>query len=223
MTARLIVFDVDGTLIDSQAAIIAGFAGAFRGAGLDPLPDAAILSAVGLSLPEAVSHMLPDADPALVATIVDGYREQITAQRQSGRAETGAPMYPGTRATLERLHADPALRLGVATGKAMRGLNHVFDIHGLRRFFATAQTSDDNPSKPHPGMLLRAAAETGIAPARGIMIGDTEFDMVMGRAAGFATIAVTWGYHPRDRLLAARPDAIVDDSDALGAAIAGLC
>jgi phosphoglycolate phosphatase len=107
----------------------------------------------------------------------------------------------------------------VATGKARPGLDHALALHDLAGYFATTQTADAHPSKPDPSMLHAALAETGATAARGVMIGDTEFDVAMGRAAGFATIGVAWGYHPRARLEAAGADVIVDAFDALDAAL----
>ncbi len=86
-------------------------------------------------------------------------------------------------------------------------------------YFTTLQTADLHPSKPHPSMLLSALAETGVAAGQGVMIGDTAFDMAMGRAAGLATIGVAWGYHPRARLVEAGADVVIDDFDALDAAL----
>jgi phosphoglycolate phosphatase len=220
--ARLVVFDVDGTLIDSQRPIIAAMRAAFDKAALEPPPDAAILAIVGLSLPVAVARLAPGLEPDYHAAITAAYVEHFTAAREAGGAEAAAPLYPGARAALDALAADPATRLGVATGKARRGLDHVFAAHDLAGYFVTAQTADAHPSKPDPAMLLSALAETGCDPARAVMVGDTEFDIAMGRAAGVATIGVTWGYHPEARLRAAGADAIVAGFDALGAALAAL-
>ncbi len=217
---RLVVFDVDGTLVDSQHVILDAMAHAFAAAG-HPMPDrATALSVVGLSLPIAMARLverLPEADPLALAEL---YRGRFHAQRAAGAGVP--PLYPGARAALDRLAADPGILLGVATGKARRGLDHIVTAHGLGGLFATLQTADGHPSKPDPSMLLAALAETGAAPGRSVMIGDTEFDVAMGRAAGMATIGVSWGYHPRERLVAAGADVIVDRFDALDAALARL-
>ena len=217
--ARLVVFDVDGTLIDSQHLILAAMARAFARTG-HALPErAAVLGVVGLSLPEAMAALaphLPETDTLLLA---EHYRESFVDQRANGGAEAHAPLYPGALAALERLAAAPGTLMGVATGKARRGLDHVFAAHDLGRFFATAQTSDGHPSKPHPAMLLTALAETGCAAEQAVMVGDTEFDIRMGRAAGFSTVGVAWGYHPRARLEAAGADRVIEGFDALDAAL----
>jgi phosphoglycolate phosphatase len=130
-----------------------------------------------------------------------------------------APLYPGARAAVERLAAEPGTLLGIATGKARRGLDHLLLAHDLGRYFATAQTADRHPSKPDPSMLLAALAETGAGAGEAVMIGDTAFDVAMGRAAGMATIGVAWGYHPRERLRDAGADMIVESFDALDDAL----
>ncbi|PZQ49639.1 MAG: HAD family hydrolase [Rhodovulum sulfidophilum] len=219
---HLIVFDVDGTLVDSQHIIVAAMETAFAGLDLPPPPREEILGIVGLSLGAAVAALAPGLSQAELDRLERGYRDEFVAQRVRGGAEAHAPLYPGARAALERLAADPAVRLGVATGKARRGLDHVLDSHGLEGFFVTLQTADDHPSKPHPSMLETALVETGLAAGRAVMIGDTEFDILMGKAAGFATIGVAWGYHPRARLEAAGADLVIEDFGALDAALAAL-
>ncbi|MFO1210816.1 MAG: HAD-IA family hydrolase [Amaricoccus sp.] len=215
---RLVVFDVDGTLVDSQHLILDAMAHAFKAAG-QPMPAReAVLGIVGLSLPVAMARLaadLPGVDPLVLA---EAYRGRFVAQRAAG--EGVPPLYPGARAALDRL-AEGRL-LGVATGKARRGLDHIVEAHGLGHLFATRQTADDHPSKPDPSMLVAALAETGVAPHRAVMVGDTEFDVLMGRAAGMPTVGVAWGYHPRERLLAAGADAVIDDFTALDAAVARL-
>lgn len=207
---RLVVFDVDGTLIDSQHLIVAAMAAAFTEAGFVPPSDAAILSIVGLSLPVAIAALAPEVPEAERGAIVEGYRLHFAASRALHGGEATAPLYPGARAALDALAGNASTLLGVATGKARRGLDHVFRAHDLGRYFVTAQTADGHPSKPHPSMLEAALAETGCRAERAVMIGDTEFDIVMGRAAGFATIGVTWGYHPEERLRAAGAHRIID-------------
>ena len=116
--------------------------------------------------------------------------------------------------------AIPEVLIGAATGMARRGLDHVIAVHGFERHFVTRQTADAHPSKPHPSMLTTALAETGVAPGRAVMVGDTDFDIDMGRAAGVRTVGVQWGYHPVERL--ARADLLIDRFAALDAALARL-
>lgn len=197
---RLVLFDVDGTLADSQGAITGAMAAAFAGVEL-PLPSrAAILSIVGLSLPQAMAELAPQAGAGVQAALVEGYKQAYkSAREQSGAGHS--PLFPGAREALEALHAVPDYLLGVATGKSQRGLDALIAAHGLD-CFVTRQVADHHPSKPHPSMVLTALAETGVEPQHAVMIGDTSFDMDMGRAAGVTTIAVEWGYHPAERLAA---------------------
>lgn len=196
---RLIIFDVDGTLVDSQADILASMAAGFAAGGV-PVPErAAILSIVGMSLEKAIPALVPNASDATHAVIVEGYKSAY----QRLRAEKGAassPFYPGVRETLEHLFNVPEYLVGVATGKSRRGLTALLDSHGLTGRFVTEQVADFHPSKPHPAMIHAALAETGVDPENAVMVGDTTFDMDMARAAGVGTIGVSWGYHSPDRL-----------------------
>lgn len=202
---RLIVFDVDGTLIDSQAHILAAMEHAFGASGAALPTRAEVLAIVGLSLPVAVDRLVPHLDEDTRAAIVAGYKASFGALR----AETLSPLYPGAAAALDALRARPGHLLGVATGKSRRGLTHVLKAHGLDGHFATTQVADDHPSKPDPAMLRAALAETGARPAQAVMIGDTTFDIEMGRAAGMATVGVGWGYHPAGALARAGADRVI--------------
>ena len=214
---RLVLFDVDGTLVDSQADIVASMRAAFARVEL-PAPDRAdILSIVGLSLPRAMAELAPDASADTHAEMVDAYKASYMALRAAAGSQKSSPLYPGVRSLLEQLDAIPDVLLGVATGKSQRGLDALIDGHGLRGLFLTHQCADHHPSKPHPSMILQAMAETGVTPAQTVMIGDTSYDIDMARAAGTFAIGVSWGYHPADRL--DRAHAIVDDVLALPAAL----
>lgn len=216
---RLIVFDVDGTLIDSQDAIFACLCASFDALERPRLPRAEALSVVGLSLPEAFARLMPGASPTEVGAAVDAYRAAFLAMRDAGGGEDAAPLFPGARAMLDRLADEPGLLLGVATGKARRGLEHALAQHGLEHIFVTCQTADDHPSKPHPSMLWRALDETGVSPRHAAMIGDTTFDIEMGRAAGMRTIGVAWGHHGADALRAAGAGMVAGDFAALERAL----
>jgi phosphoglycolate phosphatase len=216
---RLVVFDMDGTLIDSQDVIIEAMGRAFMQLDL-PAPSADQTRAIiGLSLDKAVSTIAPDLSPAEVTAGVEAYRQSFIQMRAESGAEAAAPMYPGAMAALERLHQQDATLLGVATGKARRGLDHAYVSHGIGHFFVTHQTADGHPSKPHPSMLFQALRDTGVEAEHAVMIGDTEFDIAMGKAAGYATIGVSWGYHPLDRIKAAAPDYIIDSYKELDATL----
>jgi phosphoglycolate phosphatase len=219
---RLVVFDLDGTLIDSQHAIVAAMSRAFDDRGLALPARETVLGVVGLSLDEAMAALMPELPPEETRALAEAYRRAFVAAREAGAPEMDAPLYPGARAALDRLAGQRGTVLGVATGKARPGLDHALERHALHGYFATTQTADAHPSKPHPSMLQAALAETGARAERGVMVGDTAFDIAMGRAAGLATVGVAWGYHPRARLAAAGADLVIDAFDALDAALAAL-
>lgn len=189
---RLVVFDVDGTLCDSQDLIVAAMAGAFAAVDL-PCPDrGAVLAIVGLSLPVAMARLMPDQPAEVQARLVDAYKATFMTER----SRKLAPLFDGVGVLIAALSADPDVMLGIATGKSRKGLRLLLQGHSMEAVFATQQVADDHPSKPHPSMLFAAMAETGVSPERAVMIGDTTYDVEMGRAAGIATIGVSWGYHP---------------------------
>ncbi len=207
---KLVVFDVDGTLVDSQNHIVGAMEFAFAAVGAPCPPRASILGIVGLSLPQAMARLDPNGDnDALVAA----YKSSFTQMR----ADQASPLYPGAREVLETLAARDDILLGVATGKSRKGLTHVLAAHDLAGFFMTTHVADDHPSKPHPSMLLRAMEEAGTEPQDTVIIGDTSFDMAMGRAAGVHCIGVSWGYHPVADL--GQASAVIDRFDTLPAAL----
>ncbi len=196
---RLVLFDVDGTLVDSQGSIVAAMTASFNALSL-PVPDRqAILSIVGLSLPIAISELANEHATEVQQRLVDSYKQAYHAHRVAQGAAS-SPLYPGAREVIEALHAIPEVLLGVATGKSQRGLDALIEAHGLERYFVTRQVADHHPSKPHPSMIETACAETGVGAGNTVMIGDTRFDMDMARAAGVPGIGVTWGYHDRSAL-----------------------
>ncbi|SLN38234.1 Phosphoglycolate phosphatase [Pseudoruegeria aquimaris] len=215
MDLRLAIFDVDGTLVDSQHLIVAAMQAACEGAGCAAPARQALLSGVGLSLPQLVAGLFPDQGAPVHRAIVEGYKHHYARLRQEGGEANVTPLYPGALEALNALHAEDATLLGVATGKSRRGLDFILESFDLRRHFVTRQVADDHPSKPHPSMILTALAETGVAPERAVMIGDTSFDMEMARAAGVRAIGVSWGYHDARRLERAGAEAVVDTFDAL--------
>lgn len=217
MTLRLVIFDVDGTLVDSQGDILGAMGEAFGTEGMACPSREEILSIVGLSLPQAFSRLVPQVGAVQRTRLVEAYKSAYAELRMRGGPEA-SPLYPGIPALLDNLSARADVLLGIATGKSRRGLTALLDSHGLSRRFVTKQVADDNPSKPHPGMLFTALDEAGVEPEHAVMIGDTSYDMEMARAAGVARIGVTWGYHPREALVDAQ--VVVDDAAALDRAIA---
>lgn len=207
----LIIFDLDGTLINSEAILLAAQVETFARHGLVHPGREAGLGIVGLTLNVALMRLagLDQPDESLTET----YRDVFGAMRR--QAETDAaldePLFPGVAQTLSLLAARPGLTLGIATGKSRRGAEYIVERHGWQNLFATIQTADDAPSKPHPGMILRAMAETGAAPERTAMVGDSSFDIEMAVAAGVAPVAVSWGFQPVASLVALGARHVLDD------------
>lgn len=218
MTVRLAVFDCDGTLSDGQAAICAAMAAAFAQTGL-PAPDPhQVRRIVGLSLPHAIARLAADLDLEAQQRVVDAYKQAFFQARQQGLVHE--PLFDGIRDLLGALHG-AGWTLGVATGKSHRGLTGCLAIHGISGLFATLQTADLHPSKPHPAMLEAAMAEAFASPASTAMIGDTVYDIEMARAAGCRAIGVAWGYHAPDELLTAGAEAVAATPAELGEMLDG--
>lgn len=209
---RLVMFDCDGTLVDSQHAIVAGVAAACEALGLKMPSAEAIKRGVGLPLGVGIGRLFPGHGPELQDRITQFYKENFFRLRQ--RPEHAEPLFPGIIETLDALR-DAGCLLGVATGKSRRGLIATLERHGLAQRFDVLQTADDAPGKPNPGMLLNAMSALAVAPSDTVMIGDTTFDIDMARAARVTAIGVAWGYHEIDELVAAGAASIVPDGAAL--------
>lgn len=207
---RLAIFDVDGTLVDSQASILGAMRTAFDQLDRPLPPRESVLGIVGLSLEQAMFRLAPDASASDRDALVAGYKQAFAQNRSQKGARDSAPLYPGATEALAALNKVPDVLLGVATGKSRRGLTALLSGHGMESLFVTTQVADDHPSKPHPSMIETALRDTGVAPEHAVMIGDTRFDMDMAQAAGVRGIGVSWGYHPRD-VLETCADIVVDD------------
>ena len=212
MTNRLVVFDCDGTLVDSQHSICTAMIRAFEGEKLVAPDRASILSVVGLSLPLAIARLLPDAEADYHHLLSESYKSAFQQLRRENAVSE--PLYPGIADLIRALDADGWL-LGVATGKSDRGLKLCLTHHGIHAHFLTLQTADRHPSKPHPSMLLTAMADAGASPDSTVMIGDTSFDIDMAVTAGVRALGVGWGYHAPADLIAAGAHAVAMDSDDL--------
>lgn len=211
---RLAVFDVDGTLIDSQHNIVAAMTLAWQAHGLGAPKPEEVRRIIGLSLVEAVSRLLPEPDEELALRVAHSFKEAFQGLHLD--PDMSEPLFPGAVEALAALEADGWL-LGVATGKSKRGVDSMIERYGFHGRFVTTQTADDNPSKPHPGMLLRAMEESGIGAAETLMIGDTVYDMMMALQAGTHALGVVWGYHPPEELTSAGAHALAQDYFALPA------
>lgn len=207
----LIVFDWDGTLMDSELKIVRCIQAAARDVGAPVPPQAAARRIIGLGLSEAVATLFPAQTPAQRGLLTDAYREHFLH-----RDQTEMPLFPGVRAGLDVLVAC-GYRLAVATGKARRGLNRVLADTGTGHLFAATRCADEAFSKPHPKMLEDVLQLTGTDATRAIMVGDTVYDLAMARSAGVAALAVTYGVHAREALEAEAPLACLDSFDAVRA------
>ncbi|MBB3878327.1 HAD-IA family hydrolase [Sphingomonas pseudosanguinis] len=206
---RLALFDCDGTLVDSQANICLAAVEAFTMAGLTPPPAPAIRRIVGLSLVEAMQVLAPTLGEDMHRQLASDYKAAFFRLRTEGAMEP-EPLFDGIPALLDHLAAQGWL-MGVATGKSDRGLARVLAEHGLAHHFITLQTADRHPSKPDPSMVLAAMAESGVAAGDVAMIGDTSFDMAMGKAAGAFAVGVAWGYHDVHELVRAGADVVAQE------------
>ncbi|MGI9500139.1 MAG: HAD-IA family hydrolase [Geminicoccaceae bacterium] len=203
----LILFDCDGTLVDSQHVIIETMNRAFRARGLAPPTPDQTRSIVGLSLEKAMAILAPNREADDHHRLAELYKEHFATLRLA--EDFSEPMFEGALDTLDRL-SEKGITLGVATGKSLRGLRMVLEHHGIRDRFSTLQTADFHPSKPHPSMVETALKETGASAGTTLLVGDTSFDMEMARAAGVRPIGVSWGYHPTSVLEEAGAEIVLD-------------
>jgi phosphoglycolate phosphatase len=205
---KLVIFDCDGTLVDSQHMIVAAMTRAYAAHSM-PLPDRdVLLSVIGLSLIEAFTKLGEGRHDFPAESLANHYRDAFHAMRGPGAPVE--PLYPGAADAIAQLAQRGDVVLGVATGKSQRGVRLVLGHHGLLEHFITIKTADDAPSKPHPEMVLAAMQDAGAEAENTVVVGDTIYDIEMARAAGASGIGVTWGYHPRAALEGAGALAVID-------------
>lgn len=192
VSIKLIVFDWDGTLMDSEAQIVTCLHAALADLGEEPMANDALRNIIGLGLREAIDTLVPGRSDDFHQAFVGAYRTHWFTSESS-------MLFDGARATLEIVRDNDYL-LGVATGKARRGLDRVLNDTGLAAFFHATRCADEAPSKPHPQMLLDLMEALDVLPEETIMVGDTEYDMEMATNAGVAKIAVRSGVHSGERL-----------------------
>ncbi len=195
----LVLFDLDGTLVDGQHSIYATFAAIFPRFGYTPPTRAEVRTVIGRSLPQAIGDLLGEDAPVLPMT--EAYKQHFHAMRSDdGYTEA---LYDDVDEVIRRLAGREDILLGTATGKALRGIRWMIDRNGWHGFFATLQGADTAASKPSPEMVLNACRETGVEPADVVVFGDSIYDMQMAASAGAAAIGVSWGYGEPDDLLRA--------------------
>src|SRR5229473_770526 len=201
MSYSLIIFDWDGTLIDSAGIIVQCIQQASADLGLE-VPDRERAShVIGLGLHDALRHAVPGLPPERTAEFVERYREHFRAR------EHEMDLFAGMRELLELLHAEKVL--GIATGKSRRGLDRSLEATGLKPYFRASRCADETHPKPHPAMLLELMDELAVQAEGALMIGDTSHDLDMARAAGVDALAVTYGAHAEEGLRSCQPRACV--------------
>lgn len=213
MTQRfnLLVFDWDGTLMDSEARIVACIQAAIGDLALEPRDVASIRNIIGLGLHEAISTLYPGSGSTLHEAMTDRYRYHFLTANP-----TRSELFPGAEETVRGL-SQAGFLLAVATGKGRRGLDKVLEETGLGQYFHATRCSDETFSKPHPQMLEELMDELGVEPNETLMIGDTEYDMQMATNARTYSLAVSYGVHEKERLLRHSPLHCLDAIDELGA------
>lgn len=212
---RLVIFDLDGTLIDSASFIVSAVEDAFRAAG-ESVPDKrAIRGISGITAREGLAMLAPNASSEQIDLITHHYR----ARYRSGAGLHSEPLFAGALAALDRLQADPENILAVATGKSYGGAATLLERHGLIDRFLSVETPDHNRGKPDPQMIETAMAKAGIDRESTVMIGDTVHDMRMARSAKVGAIGVAWGYHEREELVEAGADIVLDTFEQLDEAV----
>lgn len=200
---EFLVFDWDGTLMDSAGAIVASIQESCRDLGL-PVPERERAShVIGLGLKDALSYAVPELPPSDYGRLAERYRYHYLAR------DPDIELFPGMREMLAGLKQRGYL-LAVATGKTRVGLERVLEATRLKQYFDSSRCADETHSKPHPAMLQELMQELLIEPEATLMIGDTAHDLQMAVNAGVPALAVSYGAHPRDSLTALNPIACID-------------
>jgi phosphoglycolate phosphatase len=197
MNYELVIFDWDGTLMDSTRVIATSLQLACADIGIAVPAERDARFVIGLGLADTFNHVAPGLDEEGRRRLSERYRHHFLAR------EHEAPLYAGVREMLSELHGS-GRRLAVATGKARRGLDRALDMTGLRPWFEATRCADEGFAKPHPGMLLMLMEMTGVDPRRALMVGDTTHDLELAANAGVDAVAVCYGAHGR-KLLDTRP------------------
>ncbi len=202
---ELIIFDWDGTLIDSESTIVGCMQGAIAELDLPPRDATSIANIIGLGLREAIMELYPGLEAGQVDALREGYSRLFT-----GNNLTTAAVFPNVNGTLAALHGH-GRRLAVATGKSRRGLDRAFSQVEWSQYFHASRCADETKSKPHPQMLHELLDQLQVSAERALMVGDTEYDMDMARQAGVDRVAVDYGVHHVDRLTPYEPRLVIGD------------
>lgn len=197
MKYGLVVFDWDGTLIDSAGTIVECIQESARDMGLEVPPRERASHVIGLGLHDSLRYAVPGLAAGQYVEFVDRYRRHFLARQDR------MLLFDGVRELLTDLSAQR--RLAIATGKSRRGLDRALEADDLRRYFVASRCADETNPKPHPAMLLELMEELAVPREQTLMIGDTSHDLGMAQAAGVDAVAVTYGAHPEAGLRACNP------------------
>ncbi len=200
----LVVFDWDGTVMDSVGRIVSSVQAAARNTGLLVPSAYAVKQIIGLSLEPAFNTLFPGINATQRQQLFDHYRDHYML-----RDTTPTPLFAGVEQVLKQLRQQNVL-LAVATGKARKGLSRMFAETGLEQYFDTSRCADEAESKPHPDMLQQILRELDVKAGQAVMVGDTSHDMKMAQAIHMPRVGVTHGVHGRDVLSQFAPKAIID-------------
>ena len=201
----LLIFDWDGTLIDSSAKIVRCMQQSAEDLQLNALSDNEVKNIIGLGLPEAIETLFPGIEEGLRDQFRDAYSKHYVEADQ-----VPCEFFPGVMQTLETLHAE-GYKLAVATGKSRRGLNRVLKNLALEEFFHGSRCADETRSKPHPLMLEELLDEFDRAPVEAVMVGDTSYDLEMAKNAGVPSVGVSYGAHHPETLAQYNPLGFIDE------------
>ena len=201
---ELIVFDWDGTLMDSAARIVASLRAAGAEMGLAELDEATLRNVIGLGMREAVLTLHPALNEADIARFTDCYRHHFLVA-----CPTPTELFEGVHELFDAL-SKTDIRLAVATGKSRKGLDRVLAETQCSHYFHASRTADETCSKPDPRMLLEIIEELDVAPDKTLMVGDTEYDLAMAQQVGAFSLAVSYGVHESHRLQRYNPLACLD-------------
>jgi phosphoglycolate phosphatase len=204
---ELLIFDWDGTLINSEANIVSCMKAAMIDLQLPVLHSDEIKNIIGLGLKEALTTLYPDIDNDSANQLIDRYRYHFLT------SEPSEP-FQGVSETLSHL-SEAQYLMAVATGKGRQGLNKAFNATGYGELFHASRCADETRSKPHPQMLYEILDFLGVEAENALMVGDTEYDINMATNAGMDSIAVTYGVHDRERLVRCNPTTFIDSFDEL--------
>jgi len=197
----LIIFDWDGTLMDSVAKIVRCFQASMKDLNIQSPGENEIRNIIGLGLTESLEILIPDSTESVRNAVIDSYRYHFLEQDK-----TDMPFFEGVESGLPVLQ-DNGYKLAVATGKNRKGLDRLLDLHNLKNFFNATRCSDESISKPHPQMIHDILEITKIDAGRALMVGDTTYDMEMARNANIECVAVNYGVHDCHQLRSFQPKA----------------